>query len=96
MPRHNSVIVGCIYRHPNMQLNEFNEGFLSELHIKLSKERKKYILLLGDFDIDLLKKDENSDSANFLDIMFSNSSMLLITYVITLCPLHEKTPAPEH
>ena len=38
MPRNKSVIIGCIYRHPNMQLNKFNECFLSELSIKLSKE----------------------------------------------------------
>ena len=79
MPRNKNVIIGCIYRHPNMQLSKFNECFLSELSTKLSKERKKEILLLGDFNIDLLKSHENRDSLNVLDIMFSNSFMPHIT-----------------
>ena len=58
-----------------MQLNEFNECFLSELNTKLSKETKNGILLLGDFNVDLLKGGENSGSANSLDIMLSNSFM---------------------
>ena len=62
-----------------MQLSEFNECFLSELSTKLVKETKKDILLLGDFNIDLLKSDENSESTNFLDIVFSNSFMPHIT-----------------
>ena len=59
MARNKNVIVGCIYRHPNMLLNKFNEFFLSELSTKLLT--KKDILLLDDFNIDLLKKDENSN-----------------------------------
>ena len=69
-----------------MQLSEFNEYFLSELSTKLVKETKKDILLLGDFNIDLLKSDENSDSANFLDIMFSNSFMPHITSPTRISP----------
>ena len=42
-----------------MLLNKFNEFFLSELSTKLLT--KKDILLLDDFNIDLLKKDENSN-----------------------------------
>ena len=79
MSRNKILIIGCIYRHPNMQLSEFNECFLSELSTKLVKETKKDILLLGDFNIDLLKSDENSESTNFLDIVFSNSFMPHIT-----------------
>ena len=68
MPRNKNVIIGCVYRRLNMQLSEFNECFLSELSTKLVKETKKDILLLRDFNIGLLKSDENSDSGNFLDI----------------------------
>ena len=68
MPRNESI--GCIYRHPHMQLSNFNECFLSELSTQLSRKTKKDIQLLGDFE-----NDEKSDSANFLDIMFCNSFM---------------------
>ena len=74
-----------------MQLNEFNECFLSELNTKLSKETKKDILLLGDFNIDLLKSGENSNSGNFLDIMFSNSSTPHIRMLYTNQPQFQNT-----
>ena len=46
---------------------------------KIIKRNKKYVLLLGDFSIDLLKSNKNCDSANFLEIMFPNSFMSHIT-----------------
>ena len=39
MPR-NNMIIGCIYRHPSMELSEFNNHFLSVLLEKISKEKK--------------------------------------------------------
>ena len=80
MPRNKNVIVGFIYRHPNIQRNEINNCFLFELSTKLSKEPKEDILLLlRDFNNGLLKSDENSDLANFLLIMFSISFLPQIT-----------------
>ena len=31
---------GCIYRHPNMDLNGFNNDYLNPLLVKLSKEKE--------------------------------------------------------
>ena len=36
----NNMIIGCIYRHPSMELSEFNNHFLSVLLLKISKEKK--------------------------------------------------------
>ena len=36
-----NIIVACIYRHPCMSLNEFNDDFLQPLLAKLSTEHKK-------------------------------------------------------
>ena len=44
-----------------MNPTEFIESYLSELLQKLSKEEKT-IILMGDFNIDLLKHDHNTDS----------------------------------
>ena len=33
-----NIIIGCIYKHPNMNINEFNDELLD----KLSKEIKLY------------------------------------------------------
>ena len=64
-----SLIVGCIYKHPIMEVSDFN-NFLSRLLEKISEENKK-VVLMGDFNIDLLKLDLHGDSSLYLDIMTS-------------------------
>ena len=58
-PNKTNVIVGCIYRHPHIDLNEFNDYYLNNLLDKLSKENKT-VFLLGDFNIDLLNYNQHS------------------------------------
>ena len=70
-PNKTNFIIGCIYRHPNMDLNEFNEIFLNDLLDRLSKENKK-VFLLGDFNVDLLKYDNHILTNEFLDSLSSN------------------------
>ena len=55
-PKKTNIIIGCIYKHPNMDINEFNDDYLNELLDKLSKENKS-IFLFGDFNINLLNYD---------------------------------------
>ena len=43
--------MGCIYRHPNMDLNEFNDYYINNLLDELSK-KDKTVFLLCDFHID--------------------------------------------
>ena len=71
-----NTIVGCIYRHPCMEVTEFNDVFLQNILEKLSYENKE-IIIMGDFNIDILKYDTNSDSATFLD------NMCRRTYIIS-------------
>ena len=61
-----NIIMGCIFRHPSMHSSEFNSIYLNDLLEKLSHENKK-IILMGDFNIDLLKYDTHGDSSDFLD-----------------------------
>ena len=70
-PKGKNVIVGCIYRHPSLNPTEFVDIHIQELLQKMSKEDKT-IVLLGDFNIDLLKYDTNKDSTAFLDLMYTN------------------------
>ena len=44
------IIIGCINKRPNMNINEFNDDYLNELLGKLFKERET-IFLHGDFNI---------------------------------------------
>ena len=69
-PAQTNLVVGTIYRHPCMSIDSFNTDFLKPLIHKLSKE-KKQILLLGDFNINLLKYDDEPINS-FLDTLGSN------------------------
>ena len=65
------IIIGCLYRHPSMELSEFNNHYLSNLLDNLSGENKT-VVLLGDFNADLLKYDKDCNVSDFLDAMYSN------------------------
>ena len=66
-----NIIVGCIYKHPSMHSSKFNSIYLNDLLEKLSHVNKN-VILIGDFNIDLLKYDTNSDCSDFLDAMYDN------------------------
>ena len=40
-PRIPNIIVGVIYKHPKMDLTEFNNNFLNNLLKKINREQKK-------------------------------------------------------
>ena len=73
-----NMVVGCIYRHPCMQHSEFNDEYLKPLSEKLISENKE-VILLGDFNIDLLKCDSNKNVSDFLDIIYSTNLIPNIT-----------------
>ena len=56
-----------------MVICTFNDHFLNPLLEKLYKEANKTIVLLGDFNIDLLNFDRSSHINTFLDDLASNS-----------------------
>ena len=66
-----NFIVGCIYKHPGMHIGTFNNDFLSPLLQSISRENKT-IILLGDFNIDLLKANVNQEISFFLDVLGSH------------------------
>ena len=70
-PKKTNIIIGCIYKHPNMNNNEFNDDFLNELLDKISKENKT-IFLLRDFNINLLNYDIHPPTNEFLDSLSSH------------------------
>ena len=89
LPNQTNIIVGNIYRHPSMSIKAFNTEFLIPLLHKMATE-KKQILLLGDFNINLLKCNEDSEIMSFLDIM--NSHLILPQiYLPTRVTEHSQT-----
>lgn len=65
-----NIIVGCLYKHPIMSIVDFNMNFLNKILEKISKEGKR-LVLLGDFNINLLSYKVNNEVKNFVDILES-------------------------
>ena len=61
-----------------MKLSEFNNSFLTNLLEKISFE-KNIIVLLGDFNANLIHHDLDRDLSDFLDIKYSNFLLPKIT-----------------
>ena len=83
-PGRKNIVIGCIYRHPSMELEEFNDEFLSVLMENIGKEEKN-IFLLGDFNVDLMNSFDNP-TAQFFDTITSNMIVPHIT-----CPTRVTT-----
>ena len=64
-----NMLVGVVYRHPTKNVLPF----LTKLEniLDICKSEKKEIVLMGDFNLDLLKSDKNNDISSFLDIMLT-------------------------
>ena len=74
------MIVGCIYKHLTLAINDFTNEFISPLLLKLQKESPKRIFFLGDFNIDLLKYEISDSIDNFTDTLSSNFLLPLIFF----------------
>ena len=66
-----NIVFGCIYKHPNMDVSDFN-FLINKLLDKISKEQKQ-IFLLGDFNMNLLNYNEHQPTNKFIDSLASNS-----------------------
>ena len=88
-PKKSSIIIGCIYKHPSMDLNDFNTNYLNNLLDKVSKEQKS-VFLLGDFNVNLLNYNDHNPTNEFLDSLASNS---FVPYILqpTRLTSHSKT-----
>ena len=73
----NKILIGIIYRPPNNKIDLFMKA-LAELLQKLDSQNKK-CYLMGDFNLDLLKIEENQHTKDFINVMFSSTFYPLIT-----------------
>ena len=88
-PKKSNIIIGTIYKHPSMDLTDFNSNYLNDLLEKVSKEQKS-VFLLGDFNINLLNYNVHNPTSEFLDSLASNS---FLPYILqpTRITSHSKT-----
>ena len=66
-----NVIIGCIYWHPQYDnLDDFG-SYMKNLFLKLNKENKE-VYICGDFNINLLKYDDEIVAKDFYNLMNSD------------------------
>ena len=70
-PKKSNINVGVIYRHPSMDLTDFNSNYLNKLLENISNQLKS-IFLLGDFNVNLLNYNLHNPANEFLDSLASN------------------------
>ena len=80
-----NTIVSCIYKHPKLAIDEFNNHFLSPMLEKVSFENKE-VFLMGGFNINLLNYESNQETADILNNMHSNSLVPYITLPASITP----------
>merc|ERR1739841_162625 len=71
-------IIGVIYRHPCMAPSIFNDEYLKNFTVKLAKENKKSFIT-GDFNFNLMKSENHTDTFEFLEVMTTNFLLPTIT-----------------
>jgi hypothetical protein len=95
-----NIIVGCIYKHPTANLSDFTlelEGIIKNI-----SEKNHHIYIIGDINIDFLKYNDHPKTKEYLDMLYSNNLVPLITkptritnHTATLID-HIYTNAPIH
>ena len=71
------IIVGLIYRHPHIPINDFCDNFLIKCLNEIALLDNTCILM-GEFNINLLKSNANNVTSKFLEVM---TSCLSIPYI---------------
>ena len=88
-PKKGNIVIGCLYKHANMDVLDFKNNYLMQIFEIVSKERKQ-VFLLGDFNINLPNYNDHQPTNDFLDSLASNS---FIPYILhpTRITSHSKT-----
>jgi endonuclease/exonuclease/phosphatase family metal-dependent hydrolase len=69
---HKNFLIGCVYRPPNSDQDLFNAEMLDILKL-IDSESTKLTLLIGDFNLDLLKHDNHPRTGEFINNLLSYS-----------------------
>ena len=84
-----NLVIGCIYRHPSSDISvtDFAETHLEPILHKISKEKKEFVLM-GDFNVDLIKSSGDNASSKFYNTL---SSYFFTPYILQPTRLRSKT-----
>ena len=88
-PNKKNLIVGCIYRHPSSEISveDFTNLHLDPILHKINLENKQCILM-GDFNVDLLKSESEEKSLSFYNNL---SSHFFTPYILQPTRLQSKS-----
>ena len=78
LPKKSNIIVGSIYKRLSMNICTFNDHYVNLLLENLSKEQNKKIILIWDFNINLLRFNSLQYINEFIDNITSSSLQLQI------------------
>jgi len=67
-----NILIECVYRPPGTDVSAFNAELVKIL-ITFDNEKKKIILMAGDYNLDVLKCNTHSPTGDFLNNMLSHS-----------------------
>lgn len=76
-PNAKNIIVGCIYKPPDVSVTEFNNSINHTLSTISFENKLSY--LMGDFNINILNSDSHQPTNDFINLMTSNSLYPLIS-----------------
>ena len=77
------MIIGCVCKHPKREVSDFTNNYITPLLDKLSNENKD-IMIMGDFNINLINCNDDKNTGSFLDTMFSQSFYLTLQHPLGL------------
>ena len=80
-----NTIIGCVYKHPKLPIEEFNHQYLAPTLEKISFENKE-VYLMGDFNINHLNYETHHATADFINDLYSNSFVPYITLPTRITP----------
>ena len=72
------MIIEYVYKHPKHGVSDFTNNYITPLLDELTNENKD-IMIMGDFNINLITYNDDKNTGNFLDTMFSQSFLPYIT-----------------
>ena len=78
-----NLIVGCICKHPTLNNRDFIDSYILSLLEKLSYEYKQ-VMLMGDFNMNLLNYNTNKRITQFVDKLYTNSFIPYINLPTTI------------
>ena len=78
-----NLITECVYKHPKHEVKDFTNNHMMPLLDKLSNENKD-IMIMHDFNVNLINCNDGKNTSNFLDAMLSQSFLPFITTSIRI------------